>query len=299
MREIKRILCAVDLSDESRHAIEHAIVIARWYRAGITVLHVCNPLVIPATDVTLVGGVPPVLTDEEIKDASNEVMACFASASGGHDGVPLEVLVESGPPARQILARAKSLAPDLIVIGTHGHGGFQHLVLGSVAEKVLRQAACPVLTVPPSTRATSTLPFKRMLCPVDFSDSSRSALDFALSLAREGDAELTILHVLEWPDALPPNWPVPTPEFRDAAERDVRATLAQLVPEADRQRCHPTLRLGDGKAYREILGVATDGRTDLIVMGVHGRNPLDLLLFGSTTNQVVRRATCPVLTLRT
>jgi len=299
MREIKRILCAVDMSDESRHAIEHAIVIARWYRARITALHVCNPLVIPATDVTLVGGVPPVLTDEEIKDASNEVMACFASASGGHDGVPLEVLVESGPPARQILARAKSLAPDLIVIGTHGHGGFQHLVLGSVAEKVLRQAACPVLTVPPRTRATSTLPFKRMLCPVDFSDSSRSALDFALSLAREGDAELTILHVLEWPDALPPNWPVPAREFRDAAERDVRATLALLVPDADRQRCHPTLRLGDGKAYREILGVATDGRTDLIVMGVHGRNPLDLLLFGSTTNQVVRRATCPVLTLRT
>ena len=59
MRELERILCPVDLSDESRHAIEHALVIARWYKAGITALHVCNPLVIPATDVTLVGGVPP------------------------------------------------------------------------------------------------------------------------------------------------------------------------------------------------------------------------------------------------
>jgi len=299
MRELRRILCLVDLSDESRHAIEHALVIARWYKASITALHVCNPLVIPATDVTLVGGVPPVLTDEEIRDASDEVKACFASASGGHDGVPLEVLVESGPPARQILARAKALAPDLMVIGTHGHGGFQHLVLGSVAEKVLRQAACPVLTVPPRTRATSTLPFKRILCPVDFSDASRSALDFALSLAREGDAELTILHVLEWPDALPPSPPVPTLEFRDAAERDVRTMLAELVPDSDRQRCHSTLRLGDGKAYREILEAATEARADLIVMGVHGRNPLDLMLFGSTTNQVVRRAACPVLTLRT
>ena len=299
MRDIKRILCPVDLSDQSAHAIEHALAVARRYKSTITALHVCNPLVIPATDVTLVGGVPPVLTDEDIKDASNEVMACFASASGGHDGVPLEVLVESGPPARQILACAKSLAPDLMVIGTHGHGGFQHLVLGSVAEKVLRQAACPVLTVPPRTRATSTLPFKRILCPVDFSDSSRAALDFALSLVREADADLTILHVLEWPDALPPNRPVPTLAFRDAAERDVRAMLAQLVPDADRERCHPTIRLGDGKAYREILEVATEGRADLIVMGVHGRNPLDLMLFGSTTNQVVRRATCPVLTLRT
>ena len=69
---------------------------------------VCNPLFIPATDVTLVGGVPPVLTDEDIKDASHEVMACFASAPGGHDGVPLEVLVESGSPARHRRPRAQS-----------------------------------------------------------------------------------------------------------------------------------------------------------------------------------------------
>jgi nucleotide-binding universal stress UspA family protein len=56
--------------------------------------------------------------------------------------------------------------------------------------------------------------------------------------------------------------------------------------------------MAHGKAYREILGVATEENVDLIVMGVHGRNALDLMLFGSTTNQVVRRATCPVLTLR-
>ena len=80
MRDIKRILCPVDLSDQSAHAIEHALAVARRYKSTITALHVCNPLVIPATDVTLVGGVPPVLTDEDIKDASNEVMACFASA---------------------------------------------------------------------------------------------------------------------------------------------------------------------------------------------------------------------------
>ena len=85
------------------------------------------------------------------------------------------------------------------MIGTHGAGGFEHLVLGSAAEKVLRKATCPVLTVPPHARATSKLPFKRILCPVDFSDSSRAALDFAFSLAQEGDAELTILHVFEWP----------------------------------------------------------------------------------------------------
>jgi nucleotide-binding universal stress UspA family protein len=300
MRDIKRILSPVDLSDESRHAIEHAIVIARWYNATITALNVCNPLVVPATDIPLVGaGVPPILTQDDIKDAFDQVTACFDSASGGHVGVPFDVLVESGPPAKQILERATSLAADLIVIGTHGRGGFQHLVLGSVTEKVLRRATCPVLTVPPRTRATSKLPFKRILCPVDFSESSLAALDFALSLAREGDADVTILHVLEWPDLPPTNRPVPTLQYRQAAEGDVRTKLAQLVRDAERERCRATIRLGDGKAYREILEVAAEERADLIAMGVHGRNPLDLMLFGSTTNQVIRLATCPVLTLRT
>ena len=76
-----------------------------------------------------------------------------------------------------ILDRAASLPADLIVMGTHGAGGFQHLVLGSVTEKVLRQAACPVLTVPPRAQATSRLPFSRLLCAVDFSDVSLAALD--------------------------------------------------------------------------------------------------------------------------
>jgi len=299
MRDIKRILCPVDLSDESEHAIEHALAIARWYKSTITALHVCNPLVIPATDMTLVGpAIPPILTEADIKEASDEVDACFDRAPGGHADVPINVLVESGPPARRILERAKWLAADLMVIGTHGHSGFQHLVLGSVTEKVLRQAECPVLTIPPRAHSTSKLPFKRILCPIDFSDSSLAALDFALSLARESDAGLTILHVLEFPDMPLTNQPVPTLEYRQVGERDVTTKLAQLVPDADRARCRTTTRLGDGKAYREILAIATEDRADLIVIGVHGRNPLDLMLFGSTTNQVVRRATCPVLTLR-
>jgi len=299
MRDIRRILCPVDLSDESAHAIEHALAVARRYKSTITALHIRNPLVIPATDMTLVGpAIPPMLTEDDIREASDEVAACFDRTPGGHADVPINVLVESGPPARRILERTKWLDADLMVIGTHGHSGFQHLVLGSVTEKVLRQAECPVLTIPPRARTTSNLPFKRILCPIDFSDSSLSALDFALSLAREGDASLTILHVLEFPDWPPTHQPVPTLEYRQVAEHDVTTKLAQLVPDTDRARCHPTTRLGDGKAYWEILGIATEMRADLIVMGVHGRNPLDLMLFGSTTNQVVRRATCPVLTVR-
>ena len=89
------------------------------------------------------------------------------------------------------------------------------------------------------------------------------------------------------------------PEFRREDQRWAIDELQALVPEAARDWCRPTTRVSHGKAYREILGVAAEERADLIVMGVHGRNPLDLMLFGSTTNQVVRRATCPVLTVRT
>jgi nucleotide-binding universal stress UspA family protein len=297
MREIRRILCPVDLSDVSRQAIDHAVLLARWYKAGITALHVYNPIVIPSTDFTVVGvGSAPVLTEDDIQDVRKLVRGCLDSASARD----VDVLVESGRPATQILACARSLPADLMVIGTHGAGGFQHLVLGSVTEKVLRQATCPVLTVPPHARATSALPFKRMLCPVDFSNSSLAALEFAISLAQEGNADLTILHVLEWPADDEPltTRPVTMPEYRRERERDAMARLRELVPDAIRDWCRPSPRLAHGKAYREILGISTEDSSDLIVMGVHGRNALDLMLFGSTTNQVVRRATCPVLTLR-
>jgi nucleotide-binding universal stress UspA family protein len=218
----------------------------------------------------------------------------------------LEILIDLGQPASQILERAASLPADLIVMGTHGTSGFEHLVLGSVTEKVLRRARCPVLTVPPRAQATSRLPFRRLLCAIDFSESSLAALQFAVSLAEESDAALTLLHVLEWP------WEEPQPptieglpfergfalaEFRRYCERSARDRLESLVPDSLRLSQRPVTRLRNGKPYTQVLHVAAEERTDLIVVGVRGRNPIDVTLFGSTTNQVVRRATCPVLTL--
>jgi nucleotide-binding universal stress UspA family protein len=297
MREIHRILCPVDLSDVSRHAIDHALVLARWYNATITGLHVCNPVVIPSSDFALVGtGLAPILTDEEMREVRSQVAACFDQAKAA----AVDVVVEKGHPAKIILARAMSLPADLIVMGTHGTSGFEHLVLGSVAEKVLRRATCPVLTVPPHTRATSKLPFKRLLCPMDFSDSSLAALEFAFSLAQQGNADVTLLHVFEWPAEGEPliYRSFNVPEYLRELEHDAHVRLQGLVPDSMRESCNPQTRFSHGKPYREILRIAAEDSSDLIVMGVHGRNPLDLMLFGSTTNQVVRRARCPVLSLR-
>jgi nucleotide-binding universal stress UspA family protein len=297
MRPINRILCPVDLSDVSRQAIDRAVLMARWYTATITALHVTNPIVIPSTDFTVVGYGPAVaLTEDEITEARQRVVECCSAAKP----IDIDVLIDSGHPASRILERAAALPADLIVIGTHGHGGFERLVLGSVTEKVLRKATCPVMTVPPRAQTTSQLPFKRILCPVDFSPSSLAALESAFSLAKEGDAELTILHVFEWPAVEEPlaNRHFAVPEYRRDVENEYGGKLQALVPESARTWCRPTTRIAHGKAYREILAAATQDGADLIVMGVHGGNALDAVLFGSTTNQVVRRATCPVLTLR-
>jgi nucleotide-binding universal stress UspA family protein len=198
-----------------------------------------------------------------------------------------------------------SLAADVIVMGTHGTSGFEHFVLGSVTEKVLRKATCPVLTVPPRAQATSRLPFQHVLCAVDFSDASTAAVNWATSLAHASGASVTLLHVLEWPwhEPPPPDMSQLPKEqadalvaFRRYSEGSARTRLESLVPQHVRT-VQTVAQLRNGKAWSEILDVARDQRSDLIIMGVRGRNPVDVTLFGSTTNQVVRRASCPVLTV--
>ena len=126
------------------------------------------------------------------------------------------------------------------------------------------------------------------------------ALTYALSLAEEADAQLLVLHVLEgfraekltaYPD-------FDLPRYVRHLEDDALARLRQAIPDDARTRCAPEELLATGKAYREILRVARERDVHLIVMGVHGRKPADLMFFGSTTHHVIRTATCPVLTLR-
>jgi nucleotide-binding universal stress UspA family protein len=299
---IKRILCPVDFSDLAAHVVDQAAAIAGYYKARILALHVYNPAFAPIPTLP-----PPVerVPNTEIERLKVSTRACFQTATDA--GIDVDVAVDIGRPAAAILDRAARLRADLIVIGTHGAGGFEHLLLGSVAEKVLRKAACPVLTVPPRAHATSVLPFKRLLCAVDFSDPSLAALALASSLAQESGAALTILHVIEWPWIEPP---APAPgdlpveegaqlaEFRRYLERTATSRLETLLSEGVQSRVASSTALRHGRPYVEILRTAEEIQADLIIIGVHGRNTGGMMLFGSTTNQVVRRATCPVLTLK-
>ena len=298
MVEIRRILCPTDFSDSSRHALEHAIVIAGWYGSQIVGLHVGNPMVL----LSIALPVPPfpslsVPGDTNRQRLGEDVRTWLSPATAA--GLQTNVIVDEGNPAGRILDHASSLRPDLIVMGTHGQSGFERLLLGSVAEKVIRKATCPVMTVPPPAASTSKLPFKQLLCPVDFSDSSTAALQFAFSLAQESNARLTLLHVFEWPsDEASARRVLETSEFHRQWEVERRHQLDVLIPDDARNWCTPEPTLAFGKAYQQILRVAATEHADLIVMGVRGRYAIDMMLFGSTTQQVVRQASCPVLTLR-
>jgi nucleotide-binding universal stress UspA family protein len=299
---IQRILCPVDFSDASRHAVEHAIALARWYGAAITGLHVYTPMVaatanVPAPDDRLL--------PSELTRVRETTEAWFGEAVTA--GLKVDVVVDVGLPAGGILSCAEAVRPQMIVMGTHGATGFEHLLLGSVAEKVLRKAPCPVLTVPPRATATSMLPFKRLLCAIDFSDPSTTALELAQSLAIESRAQLLLLHVIEWPwheppspalDELPREQAAALAEYRRYLEAGARTRLHALGATEGSASSEPALKIAHGKAYSEILRTAQEDSADLIVMGVHGRNILDMTLFGSTTNHVVRAARCPVLTVR-
>ncbi len=299
MITIRRILCPIDFSEASHHALEHAVVIAGWYKSRITALHLIHREWLLEPPILFAGfprGTAP--TEDARRSLQDELGVWLEPARQA--GVAAEAVVDEARPVSGILERAGSMSADLIVMGTHGLGGFERLVLGSVTEKVLRKAPCPVMTVPPPAATAARVPYKRILCPVDFSESSLTALRFASSIAKESDANLTILHVVDWPpdeELLVERFD--TSRFRNLVEHEARGRLEALVTDDERAWCTPETAVSYGKPYRQILETAGSQAADSIVIGVRGRNALDLTLFGSTTNQVVRRAPCPVLTLRT
>jgi nucleotide-binding universal stress UspA family protein len=303
MIAIRRILCPIDFSDFSRHALDQAVAIARRYESTLTLLHV-YPLVSAMVYAPGTPAVPVFVPTPGDLEALRVSMQRFAETETG-SSVPMQFEVGDGDAASGILDRARAMPSDLIVMGTHGRSGFERLVLGSVTEKVIHKAPCPVLTVPrPMADAVPASPvlFRRILCGIDFSDASLRALEYALSLTQGTDAQLTLLHVVEVS-------PAPATEVRgDAEARALGAYVAaaaqaraeqlqQLVPEGVTRHSRVETVLAIGSAHREILRVAAERTSDIIVLGAHGFG-VSRMLFGSAAHQIVRHATCPVLTIR-
>ncbi len=195
MAEIKQILCPVDLSEISRHALDHARAIAKWYEARVTIFHVFSPppLLIPSTGIPEDFALPPAPQPGEVADEVRR----FSGLTEAHADRSTDVVVIEGSPVKEILRKVESLPADLLVMGTHGRSGFEALFLGAVTEKVLRSTHAPVLTVPPPVERVESVIYKTILCPIEFSDPSIRALEYALTLAEETGARLILLHVVE------------------------------------------------------------------------------------------------------
>ena len=292
MIRITHVLCPVDFSGISEHAMDHAAAIALWYEARLTLLYVFASL--PTLDL------PPLVLEDA--DREQRLTTMRAMAKRVPPAVPVDLRVEQAEYVHDgILDQLAVTHADLLVVGTHGRAGFQRLFLGSVTEKVIRKAACPTLVVPP--RAADVPPdapvqFRRILCAIDFSDSSLAAFSYALNLAEESDAHLTLLHVIETPPELretPSAADFDIDRLHAAAEAEARTRLRRLVPDEARDYCSVQTAVVEGRAYRRVLEQAAAENADLIVMGIRGRGALDLLVFGSTTHHLIRAAACPVL----
>jgi nucleotide-binding universal stress UspA family protein len=294
--EIDRVLCPVDFSEFSSPALERALRLGLWFDARVEVLHVI-PMPVPVGAGLPFFPAPLEVSEGQREQAARRLTNLVAPYLG--EGVPIETRVLQGDPGRLIQEEAESLPADLLVMGTHGRSGFEHLLLGSVTEKVLRRAPCPVLTVGPVAAHPRVGPlFRRILAAADLTQASEHTLDVALSLATENDAQITLLHVVETLPGthLPMAVPELGPMHRDLVAQS-RADLRKVVPEAARSFCEVTERVEAGTPWSEILRVASQMDADLIVMGAHTRGALERMFFGSTACQVVRRASCPVLVI--
>jgi len=297
----QRILCPIDFSEGATRALVCAAALARGYEARLTVLHV-----VPVFADSMEPGFPwrgevqPMTVAPARADLVEQMRRSIAEAGAG--GLQPELVAEEGLTHPAIIQRATSMQADLLVLGTHGRGGINRLLLGSITEKVVRTAPCPVLTVPPAARGADApqAVFKNILCPVDFAPSSLKALEYALDLGRQADGCVTIFHAVEhryseelWDDGDPgPPWD------REQVMARARARVHELATRQEQTWCRIEEQVVDGRPYKATLQYAAAHGIDLIVMGAQGRGGVELMLYGSNTHHVVRAAACPVLTVR-
>lgn len=302
MIQFKRILCPVDFSEFSRHALDEAIAIAHLFDGCVTALHVF-PLAIPADPFAGLRDFQPLTLTDQHRAHLLRQLSSFAMAEGAESRRIHVALREGVDIHAEILEAANLVEPDVIVMGTHGRGGFQHVMLGSVTEKVLHKATCPVLTVPPrmpEAVPAGPVPFARILCAVDFSECSVDALRYARALASQAGAHLDVLSVVqlipmyEATGAAPLYYPGLIDDLKEDIAKRLESEVATVAGDVKTERF-----VTAGSAHREIVRVAAERHADLIVLGAFSHGRIDHLFFGSTTNHVVRRAASPVLTVRT
>jgi nucleotide-binding universal stress UspA family protein len=295
--QFKNILCATDFSDFSNHTISFGVALAKEFEAKLFVSHV-----IDLSSVAIYGEfqLDPVGQQNRIMEDADVQLRELT----GDQPISWEPLITVGKPADEISRAVEERDVDLVITATRGRSGLKRIILGSVTERLMRTLTCPLLVVnSPEHKFISTadqvIKMEKILVGCDFSPDSGQALKHALSLAQEFEAELHLAHVIE-----PPTQPGLYKEDISASEeiqqryRDLLTQkLKEMVPVEARYWCTPQTGLLEGQPYEEIVTYAESNDIDMIVLGVRGHGLVKTLLLGSTTDRVVRRSPCPVLSV--
>jgi nucleotide-binding universal stress UspA family protein len=300
MSRFQTILVPTDFSDHSRAALELAIELARTARAKVHLLHAYE---LPLTTISPYGVAMPEPLLAEVRDAAARRLEKACQEVRGA-GLVCETHVTHAFPGAAIAEAARTLSADLIVMSTHGHTGLKHALLGSVAERTVRSAPCPVLTLRArdgreGAREKPSGRFRRILVPLDFSKHADAALDLALELGREHGAEVHLFHAYELPTAVTMAYGIAVPQtVWDGIQEAAVARLAQGLDRIEKAGLKGKSHLATGPAADTIVDAAETHHAELIVMGTRGLTGLKHVLLGSVAERTIRLAPCPVLTVK-
>jgi nucleotide-binding universal stress UspA family protein len=285
--KLENILFATDFSPVSEAALGYALAIARRYDSKLFVAHVVRPDVFQMLPPENLAGVL-----EQIRRYAEQEMANLL-ISGRLRGVPHQVLLEQGQLWPALSGMIEKNDIDLVVVGTRGRTGVQKLLLGSVAEEIFRLSPRPVLTVGPtvSGHAPEETHLRQIVYATDFTPTAERAAAYALSLAQEHQAHLTLLHVVRDVDKVSPENIARLREF-------FTRRLEKVVPPETNLWCDPEFAVSFGAPAEGVLEIAKSRHADLIVLGVRGVASFAGHLPPATAYKIVCQAPCPVLTVR-
>lgn len=262
----RSILLPTDMSEASAAAMEFARQFKDLYGATVHVLHAQYFEMPPYFSRGQLD-----LLKRELERSRRLASEYLRKQAESALGAGVQVIIQEKPPVDAILETARELDVDLILMGTHGRKGAERIWLGSVAERVLRAGAQPVLAVHASWKPA---PLRHLLCPVIISDAGRAALAYAAQIAQVTGAKLTVLH---------------------AAEAGAPPMECPLVGEDVRRSCTVEEKILQGNAAKTILESIQTLQPDLVVMGADRKPSLFGEFFSSTTQRVMQSTPLPIL----
>lgn len=298
MINLKRILFPTDFSECARHAFSYALDLARLFNAELHILHA----IVNHTYAGYFSADQENLYKSLRKNA--EYLMEDLIEKYPLDSIKVEKLYFPALSASSmIIDYAGQSQIDLIVMGTHGRQGLSHLMLGSVAENVIRTANCPVLTVgkdADQNKDASITSIKNILVPIDFSEHSKKSLTYAIELAKNYKATLQLLHIIDTP-IYPAFYVVDqlaTTSIASNIKTRVLENLSTLLKSLGECQVNTEIHALEGRAATDIVKFASENNSDLIVIATHGLTGVERFLLGSVTEKVVRIAKTPVFTVK-